>query len=70
MVRVYAEANDIVKRSRKTDLKFTAAEVRHIVCLLSHNPKKPSPAIATTASEWKKTHKSLCEKFRSIDRRF
>jgi hypothetical protein len=60
-------------KPRKTNLKFTQAEVRHIVCLLYRNremPEMPRDFPPDFKERWLRAHESLWKKFKSIDRRF
>ena len=55
-----------MKRSRKTDLKFTQRQVRFMVMLLANYPAQ----VPDRAREgWETTQVQLIKKFASIDRR-
>jgi hypothetical protein len=61
----------------KTDLKFTAAEIRHIVCLLARNEEPPADLVVSEgkywnderSNEWRRDTATLWAKFKRIDRR-
>jgi hypothetical protein len=56
----------------KTDLKFTQAEVRHIICLLVRYPDYPAApgeSFGVDRDQWYREHERLLWKFNSIDMR-
>lgn len=48
----------MTRKPRKTDLKFTQSEVRHVVCLLYRNREMPRDLTPSFKEEWRR--RRLC----------